>query len=371
MVQRSMSPLPVPHQYILVGEQKVELPPGVTVADWSLERLRTQNPRIRSYLGCIRMLEVVLDSNYAILHCSPSRLLEIWRRVRRVSDLIRMELAPLLEEPSKIPALEQARCNAQIAHRHLATTVLVKLQSYPPTLSERQRSEVRKLLCVSIGKIYAFLQETFAEIVASDPRSLHDSDYFLSRRFPHDIEEAEWLYATVDRLRDYLQSLGTACLQELQELMAAISRDHMLPNETQWADTVVFLDLLTNGLTPRIKEVLALRGIRFDEMDTLDHYSSEIPAKCQVLTIVHETARNALGEIKAATGESSFDAREQKVADLLACHAVFSQRMAAVMSDIARALRDLMAYVPLWLESIENRRALLLERAPLLDSAEH
>jgi len=321
-----------------------------------------------SYLGCLRMLEVVLDSNYAILHCSPSRLLEIWRRVRRVSDLIRVELAPLLEQPSKIPALDEARRNAQIAHRHLATTVLVKLQAYPPTLSEKQRSEVRKLLCISIGKIYAFLQETFAEIVASDPRSIHDADYFLSRRFPHDIEEAEWLYATVDRLRDYLESLGTACLQELQEMLSTISRQNMLPNEAQWSDTVVFLELLTNGLTPRIKEVLALRGIRFDEMDTLDHYSSEIPGKCRVLTIIHDTARKTLEEIKAEERNESFDAREQKVQDLMTCHSVFSTRMSEVISEIARALRDLMAYVPIWLESIENRRALLLQRVPGADA---
>ena len=364
------TPVETANQYILVGDQQVELPTGVTVADWSLERIRTQNPRIRSYLGCLRMLEAVLDSNYAILHCSPSRLLEIWRRVRRVSDLIRVELAPLLEQPSNIPALEQARRNAQLAHRHLATTVLVKLQSYPPTLSEKQRSEVRKLLCVSIGKIYAFLQETFAEIVASDPRSLHDADYFLSRRFPHDIEEAEWLYATVDRLRDYLQSLGTACLQELQELLTAITRDNMLPNETQWGDTVVFLDLLTNGLTPRIKEVLALRGIRFDEMETLDHYASEIPAKCHVLAILHDTARSALEQMKSTDETQLFDAREQRVSDLLICHDVFSRRMSTVMSEIVRALRDLMAYVPIWLESIENRRALLLQRSSLLDDAE-
>ena len=62
----------------------VELPDGVTTADWGLERVRVQNPSIRSYLGCIRLLEEVLDSNYAILNCSPERLLKIWRQVEQV-----------------------------------------------------------------------------------------------------------------------------------------------------------------------------------------------------------------------------------------------------------------------------------------------
>ena len=76
------------------GQYEVELPEGVTAADWGLERVRAQNPSIRSYLGCIRLLEEVLDSNYAILHCSPDRLLTIWRQVEQVCQLMRSELLP-------------------------------------------------------------------------------------------------------------------------------------------------------------------------------------------------------------------------------------------------------------------------------------
>src|SRR5512136_3110562 len=71
------------------GRYEVELPQGVTAADWGLERVRVQNPSIRCYLGCIRLLEEVLDSNYAILHCSPERLLKIWRQVEQVCQLMR------------------------------------------------------------------------------------------------------------------------------------------------------------------------------------------------------------------------------------------------------------------------------------------
>ena len=86
------------------GKREVELPEGVTAADWGLERVRVQNPSIRSYLGCIRLLEEVLDSNYAILHCSPERLLKIWRQVEEVNQLMRSELLPTLEQPSVVPA---------------------------------------------------------------------------------------------------------------------------------------------------------------------------------------------------------------------------------------------------------------------------
>ena len=103
-----------------IGKYEVELPEGVTVADWSLERVRVQNPSIRSYLGCIRLLEEVLDSNYAILHCSPDRLMKIWRQVEQVCQLMRSELLPTLEEPSVIPSLDDARRHAEASFRALA-----------------------------------------------------------------------------------------------------------------------------------------------------------------------------------------------------------------------------------------------------------
>ena len=75
---------PKPRHVILVGNQQVPLPEGVTALDWALERVNYQNPRIRSYLGCIRLIEGVLESNYALLHCSPERLLDIWSKVRQM-----------------------------------------------------------------------------------------------------------------------------------------------------------------------------------------------------------------------------------------------------------------------------------------------
>jgi hypothetical protein len=62
---------------------------GVTDDRWIAERARFQNPRIRSFIGCIRLIEEVLDSNDAILHCSRTRLTKIWQQVRFVCQLIR------------------------------------------------------------------------------------------------------------------------------------------------------------------------------------------------------------------------------------------------------------------------------------------
>ena len=101
-----------------------ELPNGVLRVDWESEKTGVQNPCIRSYLGCIKALEDVLDSNYAILHCSPTRLLKIWNQVRTVRQLVHSEISPRLTEPSVIPALGEARRNARRRYEELAGGVL-------------------------------------------------------------------------------------------------------------------------------------------------------------------------------------------------------------------------------------------------------
>ena len=78
------------------------------MADWALERVTVQNPCIRAFLGCIRVLEDVLESSYAILHCSPTRLAEIWERMQNAVATIRLKLEPLLQEGSPITAIEES-----------------------------------------------------------------------------------------------------------------------------------------------------------------------------------------------------------------------------------------------------------------------
>ena len=338
-----------------------ELPEGLTVADWTLEKIRWQNPRIRSLLGCIRLLGGVLESNYAILHCSPERLREIWRKVRQVADLIRKEVAPLMAAESQFEELESARQRTELSLRLLTQTVLSDLDRFPECVPSNHLLEIRKLLCVSIGKLHSFLQDAFGELMANDPRSSHDADYFLSKRFPQDLEEAEWLFSTVTRLQDYLEGLDEGRLRQLTALIEEVRREQSIPTGRRWQEAVDFLQQLLEGLAAKLKEVLALRGIRFYEMEILDRYALEIPIQCRMLQELHGAGREIADQIKSAAPEGRNE-REQSVRDLMACHGVVCRRMVHLMTSVDRQLRDLMAFTPIWLDSISNRRALLLKR---------
>ena len=352
---------PKPKQVIQVGSHLVALPEGVSALDWALERVNFQNPRIRAFLGCIRLLDSVLESNYAILHCSPERLLDIWRKVRQIAEVIRTRIAPLLDSPSCIPILEEARQNAQTGVELLNHHVLRELDRFPEEVAPDQLMEIRKLLCVSIGQLHSFLQDTFGELMAKDPRSLHDADYFLSKRFPKDIEEAEWLHSTLLRLREYLEKLDLVRTQHLTAIAEQVSLEETLPTRSAWRGTKFFLEILLSGLTPKLKEILPLRGVRFYEMELLDRYAMEIPTRCRILIDLHEAGSETIDAIKKSAGNSRQE-REQNVKDLLSCHGVLSRRLIALIREIEKLLQDLVAFVPLWLEAVENRRALLLKR---------
>lgn len=350
-----------PQQLIQVGEQLIPLPPGVSAAEWALERLRWQNPRIRAFLGCIRLLQGVLESNYAILHCSPERLFDIWTKVRKVAELLRTQVGPLLAAPSQIPELEVARRGAELSLAILEDQVLTRLDRMPAELPEDRILELRKLLCVSIGQIHSYLQDTFGELMAADPRSLHDSDYFLSRRFPRDIEEAEWLHSTVTRLQEYLDRLVRSRPEGFDDLLQDMRGRRRLPGEDDWKDVQRFLSRLTEGLVPKVHEVLALRGIRFDEMEVLDRYATEVPIRCGALAVLYEGARETLDRVASEVGESLAE-REQAERDRAGCHQAFSRRLAELLREVDQSVRDLVAFVPLWLSSIEKRRALMFQR---------
>lgn len=355
----------------LLDEDKatpIQLPPGVTPQDWESEKVRWQNPRIRALLGCIRLLGGVLESNYAILHCSPDRLIEIFRKVQQVSDLIRSEIVPLLATPSLFPALEEARQRAELSLDILNKTVLKALDTFPTHsvadgVTQVDLLSLRKLLCVSIGKLHAFLQDAFGEFVANDPRSTHDADYFLSQRFPQDLEEAEWLHSTVKGLNSYMAAFNSRRERLFTKIIEEVRKEQTLPFGRRWERVENFLEIVQQVLIPKLKEVLALRGIRFYEMEILDRYAMEIPTHCRLLKEVHATGRRATLKMKAASRPSRSE-REQSVEHLIACHAVFSDRVVELMTQIDKELRDLVAFVPLWLDSIEKRRALLLRREP-------
>lgn len=341
----------------------VELPAGVSPSEWARERTEVQNPRIRSYLGCIRLLEDVLDSNYAILHCSPERFLKVWRQVRKVSLLIRTELAPTLKIPSVIPELEVARLHARSAYRELFGTVLSEIEPYPEHVPTAELPPLRERLCLWIGKLHAFLQESFGEIVANDPRSRHNADYFLSKRFAQDIEESEWLYSTVYDLSDYLDGLAKVCSAELGKLISRLRTEQMLPHGSAWKTTGDLVVTLRDELASKIREVVGLRGIRFDDMKALEVYATGILRDSVTLLASYELGREVIEEVKAVGG-ATLEEREQSVKDLLSCHATLSRNIANLASTLNALVQDLAIYVPSWMVRVEKRRALMWSKVP-------
>ncbi len=345
---------------IRVGKHLVDLPERVTVADWTLEKVTVQNPRIRAFLGCLDLLEEVLDSNYAILHCSPERLSYIQRRVAKVAELIRSEIGPMLKSRSKVPALEAARRSGELSLQTLSVTALADVDRLGPLIEEEHYLQVRKGLCVSIGKLHSFLQDTFAKIMAADPRSVHDSDYFLSRRFPRDIEEAEWLYTTVQRLYDYVRELGHARSERLAQTADRLRREGTIPNGKAWQEVHELLSSLLEELTPLLKEILAQRGIRFDEMEMLDRFTSDMPTRCSIVLELYETAQELTQRIMVDSDRPT----HQRIEELTSSHSILGSRTAELMDGIANGLEELGTFVPIWLRHIELRRALLLKKLP-------
>jgi len=166
------------------------------------------------------------------------------------------------------------------------------------------------------------------------------------------------------RLRIYLEKLDLVRPQHLTQPSDQMRREEALPSRPAWRGTKFFLEILLNGLTPKLKEILPLRGVRFYEMELLDRYATELPTRCRIAIELHEAGTEALEAMKTAAPESTAARaeREQGIRDLLVGHAAFSLRLSNLLTEIERLLQDLVAFVPLWLEAVEKRRALLLRR---------
>ena len=319
---------------------------------------RWQNPRIRAFLGTHRILRDVLESNFAILHCSPKRLKEMLSTVRRVSVLLRTDITLLLEGPSLIPDLDSSRLAVRANLNHIEQTLLRQLDSFPERVPASRHEELRRFLCVAIGQLHRFLQDSFGGLVSADPRATHDADYYLSKEFPRDIEEAEWLFDSVTRLEEHLRDLDRDRPRLIVDIRRSLQRENRVPSRHAWADTERYLERLVTQLTPRLREVIALRGIRIEELELLDHYSTEIPTICRILAELHESSCEALGDSRAS-GPSPV--RQDHLPPEL--HRTLCDRMVPQLRSLDDYLRDLGIFVPLWRRDITQRRALLLRLA--------
>jgi hypothetical protein len=328
----------------------------VTPAEWALEKVRAQNPRVRAFLGCIRLLDDTLETDYHLLHCAPRRLLQIWEQIRELARVVRTRLARALEEPSRIPELEGVRKDAQIALTLLDHTLLAEIDGFPEDPPAELILDLRKLLCSAMGQLQIFLYETFGRLVAADPRSSHDADYYVSRRFPFDIEESTWLWEMLGDLEGHLEAVEEDRRRLLESVAAQLQHEQRLPSRETWNEVMVFLASVYNDLTGRLKEILCLHGIRFEEVASLKRYSLDIPTKCLAVLEIHELASAiVLAFERGDRGEE--DAVRQE------CVVVLTQRLGRLLGDLDRALRDLVTFVPLWRSNLKRRRSLELSPA--------
>jgi len=335
-----------------VEDNKTKLP-----FEWPLEKIQWQNPRIRALLGSVQSLDDVLESNFAILHCSPTRLLQIWDTVRTVCWVVRTKVTRLMEQPSMLPDLDEAIRNARERLTFLDGEVFAHLDPFPDRPEEHQFDELRRTLCVTIGKLHGFLVDTLGEILAADPRSQHDVDYFLARRFARDVEESEWLQTSVRRLDRELGRLNArrhAGLGSVIDMMASSGR---LPSPEVWQRLAAFLEPLKSDFAPKLKTIAGLRAIRIDELDVLQAHARDLPETCCVVGELYATAGVVIDTLTASLLVEDSQATHRVAAEI---EGVLCSRIITCLRAVENQLRDLATFVPLWLSSIEKRRALML-----------
>ena len=331
---------------------------GTTLpVEWPLERMRMQNPRIRALLGSVRSLERVLESNFAILHCSPTRLLEIWDTVRTVCGVVQTEVIPLMKQPSVLPDLDQAIRNAHQTLTFLKGEVFAHIDHFPDRPEEDQFEELRRMLCITIGKLHGILVDTLGEILAADPRSQHDVDYFLASKFPRDVEESEWLQTSVVRLNNDLSRLNARRHADLGSVIDEMAKSGRLPSLEAWQHLADFLGALESVFAPKLKTIAGLRAIRFGELEVLQAHARDLPQACRVVSELYATAGVILYTLTASPDLEDGEATPGVAAEV---ERVLSSRIVTSLRFIEDELRDLATFVPLWLNSIVKRRALML-----------
>ena len=330
---------------------------NITPLEWAIEKVRWQNPRIRVLLGCVRSLDSVLESNFAILHCSPKRLLQIWDTVRTVCWIVQTKFTPLMEQPSSLAELDEAVRNARDSLTFFEDELFAELDQFPHVPKQEQHDQLRRTLCITIGKLHGFLVNTLGEILAADPRSEHDVDYFLARKFPRDVEEAEWLQTSVKRLHGELERLNARRDADLGSVIDGMASSGRLPSADEWDRVTAFLVALEADFARELKSIAGLRAIRIGELEVLQTHARDLTESCRVAGELHTTALAVLDKLTAIIDRTHNHTNNEVAADV---ERVMCLRIATCLRALEDELRDLAAFIPLWLSNLEKRRALML-----------
>lgn len=332
-------------------ELRVELPAGVSEASWTVEQVQHQNPCIRGFLAALQMLDEVLDTSYFLLHCSREQLAATAARVKQAVEILRTTIVPHLEAPSSIPDLAAVRKNLHQEYRELERTDLPTLAA-PPTTQPPQVSlgMAREQLTRSMGRLHHFLQEGFGQLVAADPRSRHEADYFLSRRFARHVVEAEALYSAVFDLLRYLREQGDVGPRGATSVAALLAHGHHGSLHGAWNPVRDFLGEMDGGLFPRLRALVVMRGIRFAEAQTLDNYWLSLYQATRIVIELYvareRIQRNLCEQPQPPTAYQSLR--------------IVDDRLGGYLVDFELRYRLLKEFLARWLAQLEKRRALML-----------
>jgi hypothetical protein len=331
---------------------RAELPAGVSEREWSLERDQHQNPCIRGLLAALQILDEVLDTSYFLLHCSREQLASTSARVKDVVDILRSSVAPHFDASSVVPDLDAVRRRLRVEYRELEQTDLPLLAA-PPSAGQPPQVSLgmaREQLTRSMGKLHHFLQEGFGQLVAADPRSRHEADYFLSRRFARHVVEAEALYGAVFDLQQYLREQGDVGPRGAASVAALLAHGHRGSLHGAWNPVRDFLAEMESSLFPRLRALVVLRGIRFAEAQTLDNYWLSLYQATRIVIELY-VARERIQRNLAEQPSPPVAYQSLRIVD---------DRLGSYLVDFELRYRLLKEFLSRWLAQLEKRRALML-----------
>jgi hypothetical protein len=130
-----------------------------------------------------------------------------------------------------------------------------------------------------------------------------------------------------------------------------------LPSPEAWQRLAAFLDALESDFAPKLKTIAGLRAIRFGELEVMQAHARDLSESCLVVGELYAMAGVVLDTLTASLDGDDSQATHRGAADV---ERVLCSRIITHLRAVEDELRDLATFAPLWLSSIENRRALML-----------
>jgi hypothetical protein len=339
-----------------VEDAPTQLPADVSADEWADERDRLQDTRIQTLMASMEALEKAVDSRRSILHCSSDRLRDIWHQVRIVNAAVRNRIAPLLQQPSIVPALEVAVDNSRKSLSLLTEPVLPTFDSFAKTIRPESPLELRQAICTSVDQLRAFLQGTLEDLMAADPRTASNKEYFLSKRFSRDAGKSERLLRNISCLDEYLHATVGEFSKAVSPFLRELLVESSLPKNEEWTRVEDALALVAD-LTAKLSELVARQGARADEIGFVKRCAQQLDSQSQCLVETYKTGCQTIEAIRSPAGTTT-NATDKKVVDGNTCQAVFSRRIATLAHDLNDAVFQLSVFTQRWRTVIEKRRAL-------------